>query len=52
MNPDLEMGAFLTDTAAFPNTPPALGGVEYRPHDGDPYALGILQAFVPNEGTA
>jgi len=52
VNPDLEMGAFLTDTAAFPNTPPALGGVEYRPHGGDPYALGILQAFVPNEGTA
>src|SRR6266536_2261920 len=52
VNPDLEMGAFLTDAAGFPHTPPALGGLEYRPRGGEPYALGILQAFVPNRGDA
>lgn len=51
-NPDLELGAFLTDVALFPHTPPTLGGLEYRPRRGQPTALGILQAFVPNQGDA
>ncbi|GEJ55408.1 1,4-alpha-glucan branching protein GlgB [Anaeromyxobacter diazotrophicus] len=51
-SPDLEVGAFLTDVAHFPHTPPTLGGLEYRPRHGEPLALGVLQAFVPNEGDA
>jgi trehalose synthase-fused probable maltokinase len=51
-NPDLEIGAFLTDVAGFAHAPPVLGGLEYRPRSGEPVALAILQAFVPNEGDA
>ncbi|MFL5274440.1 MAG: maltokinase N-terminal cap-like domain-containing protein, partial [Anaeromyxobacteraceae bacterium] len=51
-NPDLEIGAFLTDVARFPHTPPVLGGLEYRPRRGEPTAVGILLAFVANEGDA
>src|SRR6185369_7375070 len=51
-NPDLEVGAFLTDVARFPHTPPVLGGLEYRPRRGEPTAVGILLAFVANEGDA
>lgn len=51
-NPDLEVGAYLTDVAGFGNTPPVLGGLEYRPRGGEPWSLAILQAFVPNQGDA
>jgi 1,4-alpha-glucan branching enzyme len=51
-NPEVEVGAFLTGVAAFAHTPPVLGALEYRPRDGEPVALGILQAFVANRGDA
>lgn len=51
-NPDLEVGAYLTEVARFPHTPLVLGGIEYRPRKGEPWSLGILQGFVTNEGDA
>jgi maltose alpha-D-glucosyltransferase/alpha-amylase len=51
-NPDLEVGAFLTGRAAFPHTPPVCGFIEYRPRNGEPTALAILQGYVANEGDA
>ncbi|WP_242340298.1 MULTISPECIES: 1,4-alpha-glucan branching protein GlgB [unclassified Anaeromyxobacter] len=51
-NPELEVGEYLTERAAFPNVPPVLGAVEYRPSSGEPRALALLQAFVPNQGDA
>jgi len=51
-NPDLEIGAYLTGVAGFRNTPPVLGGLEYRPRRGEPWSIGILQGFVPNQGDA
>jgi trehalose synthase-fused probable maltokinase len=52
INPDLEIGTFLTDKAAFPHTPPLGGALEYRRARGPAMTLGILQAFVPNQGDA
>jgi maltose alpha-D-glucosyltransferase/alpha-amylase len=52
MNPDLEIGAFLTDKASFAHTPFLGGALEYRRPQAPPMALGILQAFVPNQGDA
>jgi maltose alpha-D-glucosyltransferase/alpha-amylase len=52
INPDLEIGTFLTERAAFPHTPAVAGTVEYRPRKGETVAIGILQKFVPNEGDA
>ena len=51
-NPDLEVGAYLSGLAGFRNTPTVLGGLEYRPRRGLPWSIGILQAFVPNQGDA
>ncbi|ABS27266.1 1,4-alpha-glucan branching protein GlgB [Anaeromyxobacter sp. Fw109-5] len=51
-NPELEVGAYLTERAAFPNVPAVLGAVEYRPRGGEPHVLALLQAFVPNRGDA
>ena len=52
INPDLEIGAFLTDKAAFKHTPFLGGGLEYRRPQAPSMTLGILQAFVPNQGDA
>jgi maltose alpha-D-glucosyltransferase/alpha-amylase len=52
VNPDLEVGLFLTERAAFPHTPPVCGSIEYRPRRGEPTTLAILQGYVPNEGDA
>lgn len=52
LNPDLEIGRFLTDRAGYEHTPPVAGGIEYRrPHE-EPVTIGVLQGFVPNEGDA
>ena len=51
INPDLEIGAFLT-ARGFLHTPAVLGQLEYRKADGTAYAMGILQQFVCNQGDA
>lgn len=54
VNPDLEMGTFLTERG-FRHTPAVLGALVYRAKGGDAmaeYAAGILQEFVPNQGDA
>ncbi len=51
VNPDLEIGAFLTQHG-FEHTPAVLGKLEYHAREGDVYAVGILQQFVQNQGDA
>jgi maltose alpha-D-glucosyltransferase/alpha-amylase len=52
LNPDLEIGVFLTENG-FRHTPAVLGTIEYRTRqDGDVYAAAILQQFVRNRGDA
>jgi maltose alpha-D-glucosyltransferase/alpha-amylase len=51
VSPELEVGRFLTARA--PGlTAPVLGALELRTGRGEPSTLAILQAWVPNEGTA
>jgi maltose alpha-D-glucosyltransferase/alpha-amylase len=52
VNPDLEIGKFLTEKTSFSNVPPLAGWLEYHTRDGKQMAQGILQQFVPNEGDA
>jgi trehalose synthase-fused probable maltokinase len=49
-NPDLEISDFLT-RQRFANTPPMAGALEYQA-GADPWALALLQEFVPNQGDA
>jgi maltose alpha-D-glucosyltransferase / alpha-amylase len=59
VNPDLEIGRFLTDKG-FPHISPTIGGIEYLPHGAGTaptrkdrtMSLSIVQGFVPNEGDA
>ena len=49
LNPEIEIGRFLTDVAGFANTPALLGSIEY--HDGSSAsAVAVVHAFVQNQG--
>jgi maltose alpha-D-glucosyltransferase / alpha-amylase len=51
INPDLEIGKFLTDRG-FERIAPVAGSLEYRGRDSQPATAAIVQAYVPNEGDA
>ena len=51
-NPDLEIGAYLTEGANFPNIPPVAGSIQYARAHEEPMTLAILMGFVPNQGDA
>jgi maltose alpha-D-glucosyltransferase/alpha-amylase len=57
VNPDLEVGRFLTERTAFRNIAPVAGSLDYLPPpergtQGQAMTLGVLQGFVVNEGDA
>ncbi len=52
INPELEMGRFLTDAVAFPHSVPVAGSVEWVAADGQSWTLALLQAQVTNQGDA
>ncbi len=51
VHPDVEINTFLTERG-FPHTPALAGVLEYRPERGAPTSLGMLQAYVENQGDA
>jgi maltose alpha-D-glucosyltransferase / alpha-amylase len=51
VNPDAEMGRYLTEKTKFERTPPFAGAIELRASpDSEPITLAMLQGLVPNEG--
>ncbi len=52
LNPELEMGRFLTDAVAFSHSVPVAGSVEWIAADGRAWTLALLQAQVTNQGDA
>jgi maltose alpha-D-glucosyltransferase/alpha-amylase len=50
INPELEIGRYLTEVARFPNIVPVAGAAEYHSDDGSTVTLALLQAFVMNQG--
>jgi len=51
LNPEIELGRFLTETVAFAHTPPLLGSVELE-ENGARSAVAVVHAFVQNQGDA
>ncbi|UGV25650.1 maltose alpha-D-glucosyltransferase [Rhodopseudomonas boonkerdii] len=51
INPEIEVGHFLTEIAGFANTPALLGSVELIEGE-DRSAISIVHAFVQNQGDA
>ncbi|MCZ7664724.1 MAG: maltose alpha-D-glucosyltransferase [Thermoleophilia bacterium] len=52
VNPDLELGRFLTDRTDFHHIAPVAGALEYRRGREEPLTVAVLQGFVTNEGDA
>jgi maltose alpha-D-glucosyltransferase / alpha-amylase len=50
INPELEIGRFLTEVAHYPNAAPLAGALEYLRPAAPPITLGLLLAFVNNQG--
>ena len=51
-NPEVEIGRFLAEVSPFANTPPLLGWIEAASSDGPRGVLGVMHAYVANQGTA
>ncbi len=51
LNPEIEVGRFLTETVPFPHTPPLLGSIELE-EDGRRSAVAVVHGFVQNQGDA
>jgi maltose alpha-D-glucosyltransferase/alpha-amylase len=52
VNPDYEIGRFLTERASFTHMPPLVGAIEYKRARAEPLTLAVLQGYIPNEGDA
>ncbi len=52
INPELEIGRFLTEKTAFANISPLAGALEYKRPRSEPVSLAVLQSFIDNEGDA
>src|SRR3984957_5067824 len=52
INPDLEIGQFLTEKTSLKGVPPLAGTLEYQARDGRSMSQGMLQQFVANQGDA
>ncbi len=50
VNPELEMGRFLTESSPFSQVAAVAGYVEYQAADGSLATLALLQAFIANQG--
>jgi maltose alpha-D-glucosyltransferase/alpha-amylase len=52
INPEIEIGRFLTEVAGYANTPALYGIAEHVGADGTRTALAVLQQFARNQGDA
>ncbi len=50
INPELEMGRFLTEKSPFEHTAALVGAVEYLDEGAEPITLALMQAYVENQG--
>jgi maltose alpha-D-glucosyltransferase / alpha-amylase len=49
-HPEIEMGAFLTNEAHFANAPALYGSISLVENDGSETALGVVHAWIRNQG--
>jgi maltose alpha-D-glucosyltransferase/alpha-amylase len=52
VNPDLEIGRFLTEQTGFQRMPLLAGGLELRSRNREPITIGVMHQFVHGEGDA
>jgi maltose alpha-D-glucosyltransferase/alpha-amylase len=52
INPDLEVGRFLTERQGFRGAAEVLGSIVYRRRNAEPTTLAVLHQYVDNQGDA
>lgn len=52
INPDYEVGRFLTERTSFDALAPVAGALEFEPSSGASMTVGLLLGYVENEGDA
>ncbi len=52
LNPEVELGAFLTDSAGFPHVAPLAGSIEYRDRSNASFTVAVLQGYVRSQSDA
>jgi len=52
VNPDLEIGRYLTEQTDYHGAATVVGSIDYRRRDGEPFTLGVLHRYIANQGTA
>ncbi|MGH8934918.1 MAG: maltose alpha-D-glucosyltransferase [Acidimicrobiia bacterium] len=52
LNPDLEIGRFLTERTDFSNSPPLAGSLEYEVGRQEPTTLALAQEYIVSQGDA
>jgi maltose alpha-D-glucosyltransferase/alpha-amylase len=52
VNPDLEIGRYLTEQTDYHGAAAVVGSIEYRRRGGEPFTLGVLHRYIANQGTA
>jgi maltose alpha-D-glucosyltransferase/alpha-amylase len=52
INPEMEIGRFLTDASPYPNIVPLAGALQYHGPGETTVTLALLQGFVDNQGDA
>jgi len=50
VNPEFEIGRFLTEVAHFPHCVPLAGAIEYVPQGAEPSTIALLQGYMANQG--
>jgi maltose alpha-D-glucosyltransferase/alpha-amylase len=50
INPDVEIGRYLTEQGRFPHIAAVAGTIEYVPNEGDSSTLALLQVLLANQG--
>jgi maltose alpha-D-glucosyltransferase/alpha-amylase len=50
VNPEVEVGCFLTEKSPYPNIVPVAGSIEYTRPGGKTMTLALLQSYVENQG--
>jgi maltose alpha-D-glucosyltransferase/alpha-amylase len=52
VNPEAEMGRFLTEDVRFDGVAPLIGTLEYRREAAEPLNIALLQGYIPSHGDA
>jgi len=52
INPDLEIGRFLTEKVSLARAPQVLGAIEYHQKNCEPATIAILRTFIPHKEDA